>query len=50
MKFFITKIVYEYLNRYIRLLKRKYKINLNIIILKLHAYINYSNENIIEKI
>ena len=50
MKFFIIKIVYEYLNRYIRLLFKKYTINLRVIILKLHAYINYLNGNIIEKI
>ena len=45
----IIKIVYKYLNRYIRLQFKKYIINLREIILKLHAYINCSNENIIEK-
>ena len=50
MIFFIIKIVYEYLNRCIRLQFKKYTINLRIIILKLHAHTNYSNENIIEKI
>ena len=48
--FFITKIDYEYLNRYIRLQFKKYTINLRVIILKLHAYTNYSNENIIKEI
>ena len=47
---FIIKIVYKYLNRYIRLQIKKYTINLRIIILKLHAYINYSNVNIIKEI
>ena len=41
---------YKYLSRYIRLLFRKYIINLRVIILKLHAHINYSNENIIKEI
>ena len=48
--FFIIKIVYEYLNQYIRLQFKKYTINLRAIILKLHAYTNYSNVSIIEKI
>ena len=49
-KFFIIKIVYKYLNRYIRLQFKKYTINLRVIILKLHAYMNYLNVNIIEEI
>ena len=48
--FFIVKIVYEYLNLCIRLLFKKYTINLYIIIQKSFIYINYLNENIIEKI
>ena len=39
--FFITKIVHKYLSRCIRLSFKKYTINLRVIILKLHAYINY---------
>ena len=50
MKFFIIKIAYKYLSQYIRLLFRKYTINLRVIILKLHAYINYLNKNIIKEI
>ena len=50
MRFFITKIVYKYLNRCIRLSFKKYTINLRVTILKLHAHINYLNENIIEEI
>ena len=49
-KFFIIKIVYEYLNLYIRLLFKRRTINLHVIILKSFIYINYSNVNIIEKI
>ena len=48
--FFIIKIAYKYLNRYIHLQFKKYTINLRVTILKLHAYTNYSNENIIEEI
>ena len=48
--FFITRIVYKYLNHCIRLQFKKYTINLRAIILKLHAYTNYSNVNIIERI
>ena len=48
--FFITRIVYEYLNQCIRLQFKKYTINLRAIILKLHAYTNYLNVNIIEEI
>ena len=43
------KIAYKYLNRYIRLLFKKYTINLRVTILKLHAYMNYLNENIIKR-
>ena len=50
MKFFIIEIVYEFLSRYIRLLFRKYTINLRVIILKLHAHMNYLNDNDIERI
>ena len=50
MKFFITKIVYKCLNRCIRLSFKKYTINLRVIILKLHAHMNYSNENNIKEI
>ena len=49
MKFFIIKIVYKSPNRCIRLLFKKYTINLRVITLKLHAYTYYSNENIIKK-
>ena len=48
-KFFIIKIAYKYLSRYLRLLFKKHIINSRIIILKLYIYINYSNENIIKK-
>ena len=48
--FFIIKIVYKYLNQYIRLQFKKYTINLRVIILKLHAYTNYSNVNIIKEV
>ena len=48
--FFITKIVYKYLNQYTSLLFKKYTINLYIIIQKSLVYINYSNENIIKKV
>ena len=44
------KIACKYLNRCIHLSFKKYTINLRVITLKLHAYINYLNENIIEKI
>ena len=50
MKLFITKIVYKFLSRYIRLLFRKYTINLRVITLKLHAHTINSNVNIIKKI
>ena len=50
MKFFIIKIVYKYLNRYIHLLFKKYTINLYIIVFKLHAYINNLNKNIIKEV
>ena len=43
------KIAYKYLNRYIRLLFKKYTINLYMIILKLHAYTNYIHEYTIKK-
>ena len=48
--FFITKIVYKYLNHYIRLQFKKYTINLRAIILKLHAHTNYLNVNIIKEV
>ena len=48
--FFIIKIVYEYLSRCIRLQFKKHTINLRVIILKLHAYTNYSNESIIDEV
>ena len=48
--FFIIRIAYKYLNRYIRLQFKKYTINLRVIILKLHAYTNYLNKNIINEI
>ena len=48
--FSIIRIVYKYLNQCIRLQFKKYTINLRAIILKLHAYTNYSNVNIIEKV
>ena len=50
MKFFIIKIVYKYLNLYIRLLFKKYIINLRINILKSLKRTNCLNENNIEKI
>ena len=50
MIFFIIKIAYKYLSLYIRLLFKKYTINLYIIIQKSFVYINYLNENIIKEI
>ena len=49
-KFFIIKIAYKYLNLYTQLSFKKRTMNLRIIILKLHKYINYLNENIIKEI
>ena len=50
MKFFITKIDYEYLNLCTRLSFKKNTINLYIIILKSFVYINYLNESIIKEV